>query len=71
VAEIVARYEAGEPSTALAAAFDLSKGSVIRLLREANITIRNQPLTDDHPTWLKLVHTPGADLDERVAEVVG
>ena len=23
------------------------------------------------PTWLKLVHTAGADLDERVAEVVG
>ncbi len=24
-----------------------------------------------NPTWLKLVHTAGADLDERVAEVVG
>ena len=23
------------------------------------------------PTWLKLVHTVGADLGERVAEVVG
>jgi hypothetical protein len=47
VAEIVARYEAGEPSTAVAASYELSKGSVIRLLREAGITIRHQGLTDD------------------------
>ncbi|GAC1402501.1 MAG: hypothetical protein NVS4B6_27760 [Mycobacterium sp.] len=47
VAEIVSRYEAGEPSTAIAASHALSKGSVIRLLREADIPIRNQGLTDD------------------------
>lgn len=47
VAEIVARYEAGEPSTAIANLFDLSKGSVIRLLRDAGVTIRNQGMTDD------------------------
>jgi transposase-like protein len=46
VAEIVARYEAGESSTAIAASYGLSKGSVIRLLREAGITIRRQGLTD-------------------------
>jgi hypothetical protein len=45
--EIVARYEAGEPSTAIAASFGLSKGSVIRLLREASIPIRNQGLSSD------------------------
>ena len=47
VAEIVARYDAGEASTAIATSCGLSKGSVIRLLREAGITIRNQGLTDD------------------------
>lgn len=46
-AEIVTRYEAGEPSTAVAARFGISKGSVIRLLREAGVPIRNQGLTDD------------------------
>lgn len=45
LAEIVARYEAGEPSTAIAASYGLSKGSVIRLLREAGVLIRNQGLT--------------------------
>jgi hypothetical protein len=47
VAGIVARYEAGEPSTAIAASFGMSKGSVIRLLREAGVFIRNQGLSDD------------------------
>jgi len=47
VAEIVARYEAGEPSTALAVAFGISKGSVLKLLREAGTQIRNQGLSDD------------------------
>ena len=46
VAEIVACYEADEPSTAIAASYGLSKGSVIRLLREAGITIRRQGLSD-------------------------
>jgi DNA invertase Pin-like site-specific DNA recombinase len=46
VAEIVSRYQAGEPSTAIAASYGLSKSSVIQLLREAGITIRRQGLTD-------------------------
>lgn len=47
VAKIVARYEAGEPSTALGAVFGISKGSVVRLLREAGVAIRNQGLTNE------------------------
>jgi transposase-like protein len=47
VAEIVARYESGEPSTAVAASHGISKASVIRLLREAGVSIRNQGLSDD------------------------
>src|SRR3977135_1820980 len=35
IKHIVSRYEAGEPSTALAAAFGINKGSVIRLLLAA------------------------------------
>ena len=42
IAQIIARCDAGERSTALAAAFRIIKGSVIRLLREADIAIRNQ-----------------------------
>jgi hypothetical protein len=62
VAEIVARYEAGEPSTALAIAFGISKGSVIRLLRDAGVTIRNQGLTNDQVTKAAQLYTSGQSL---------
>ncbi len=42
---IVTRYEAGEPSTSLMKAFNLSKGSVLKVLREAGVTMRNQGLS--------------------------
>jgi hypothetical protein len=44
IRQIVARYEAGEPSTALMQAFGLSKGSVLKVLREAGVAVRNQGL---------------------------
>lgn len=47
ITEIVARYKAGVPSTALAAAFGISKSSIIRLLREAGVKVRKQGLTDE------------------------
>jgi hypothetical protein len=40
MAELVAAYEAGTPSTQLTKAYNLGKGSVLRLLREASVTIR-------------------------------
>ena len=69
VAQIVERYETGEPSTTLAAAYGISKGSVIKLLREAGVKIRNQGLTDDqssHALSRRVVagqyrRTPGVD----------
>ncbi len=45
IRQIVARYEAGEPSTALMKKFDLSKGSVLKVLREAGVAMRNQGLS--------------------------
>jgi hypothetical protein len=44
---IVTRYEAGEPSTSLMKAFNLSKGSVLKVLREAGATMRNQGLSQE------------------------
>jgi hypothetical protein len=46
IRQIVARYEAGEPSTALMQAFGLSKGSVLEVLRDARVAMRNQGLSD-------------------------
>ena|ERR1700733_864808 len=62
VAEIVARYEAGEPSTAIAASYGLSKGSVIRLLRDADIPIRNQGLTEDQIAGAAQLYASGLSL---------
>ncbi|MRH93444.1 hypothetical protein GFY24_39590 [Nocardia sp. SYP-A9097] len=36
---IVIRYESGEPSTALMKAFGLSRGSVLKVLRETGVTM--------------------------------
>lgn len=62
IAEIIARYEAGEPSKALAAAFGISKGSAIRLLREAGVKIRKQRLTDDQIDEAANLYTDGKSL---------
>jgi hypothetical protein len=48
ITKIIERYKAGEPSTAIANTFNISKGSVIRLLREAGTPIR-KPTTDQRP----------------------
>ena len=61
--ELVTRYEAGEPSTALAAAFGINKGSVIRVLRDAGITIRNQGLSDDQIAEAARLYTSGLSLE--------
>ncbi len=47
IRQIVARYEAGEPSTALMKEFSLSKGSVLKVLREAGVAMRNQGLSGE------------------------
>jgi hypothetical protein len=62
VAEIVARYEAGEPSTAVAASYGLSKGSVIRLLHEAGIPIRRQGLTVEQTSEAARLYESGWSL---------
>lgn len=62
VAEISARYEAGEPSTAIASSCGLSKGSVIRLIREAGISIRRQGLTNNQITEAAQLYDSGLSL---------
>jgi DNA invertase Pin-like site-specific DNA recombinase len=62
VAELVARYEAGEPSTALATLFGISKGSVLRLLRDADVPIRKQRLSDDQITEAARLYASGLSL---------
>jgi hypothetical protein len=45
VNQLIKEYEDGKSSYELAASYNLNKGSVIRLLREAGVAIRRQSLT--------------------------
>lgn len=69
IAEIIARYEAGESSPSLATTFSLSKGSIIRLLREADIPIRNQPLTEEQVNEAALMYESGQSLAKIAAHL--
>lgn len=45
VNELIKQYESGKSSYELAKVYGINKGSVIRLLRDAGVSIRNQGLT--------------------------
>lgn len=45
-AEVVADYEAGMPTTKLTGKYGLGKSSVLRLLRDADVEMRRQPLSE-------------------------
>jgi len=62
VAEIIAHYEAGEPSTAIATTYGISKGSVIRLLRDAGVPIRKQGLTEEGVAEAARLYASGQSL---------
>lgn len=45
--EVIARYQAGEHTTALAKEYDVAKATILGVLRDSNIVVRRQPLTPD------------------------
>ncbi len=47
VREIVERYESGTTTPALCAEYSLSKGGILKLLRDEGVQLRNQPLSTD------------------------
>lgn len=57
-----AEYEAGTPTTRLAAHFDLSKGAVLELLHEAGVSMHRQPLTDQERSDARRLHETGLSL---------
>lgn len=66
-AEIVARYEAGETSTALAAEYGVAKSTVLNLLRTSGAAVRRQPLTPEQVSEAVRLYESGLSLSE-VAE---
>jgi len=47
VAQLVADYEAGVPTTQLTSRYHLGKSSVLRLLAEAGVAMRKRPMTPE------------------------
>jgi Putative ATPase subunit of terminase (gpP-like) len=68
--EIVAAYQAGAPSTALATTYGLGKGSVLRLLRNAGVAMRNQGLSEADINVAVALYAAGWSL-ARIAEQYG
>jgi hypothetical protein len=50
VAQLVADYEAGIPTTELMVSYRIGKGTVLRLLESAGVPRRHQPLTPEQCT---------------------
>ncbi|MGW4126042.1 helix-turn-helix domain-containing protein [Nocardia sp. NPDC004711] len=70
IRQIVARYEAGEPSTALMSAFGLSKGSLLKVLRDAGVAMRNQGLSPEQINEAEQLYGAGWSL-ARIGEKLG
>jgi hypothetical protein len=47
VAQLIADYQAGAPSTALMQTYGIGKGTVLKILEDHGVSRRNQPLADD------------------------
>ncbi|WP_138442989.1 helix-turn-helix domain-containing protein [Sinomonas susongensis] len=67
--QIVARYEAGEPTTALAAEFGVAKSSLLRLLEVRGIAMRNQRLTSDQKQQILQLRKQGTAIRAIAARV--
>lgn len=63
-AEVVARYEAGEPSTSLAVAFGVAKSTILGVLRDGNVVMRRQPLTSEQVDRARELYESGGSLSQ-------
>lgn len=67
IAKIVQDYQDGMTSPAIGKQYGINKGSVIRLLREAGVPVRNQPLDERHVAEAIALYRSGLSL-ARVGE---
>ncbi|MFZ2227162.1 MAG: hypothetical protein WA090_05170 [Candidatus Nanopelagicaceae bacterium] len=70
VAQLIADYESGTPSTKLIKIYRLGKGSVLKLLKEAGVRMRHQGLSSDNLEVAAALYREGMSLP-RVAEGFG
>jgi len=70
MADIVARYEAGETTQQVGNRYAISKTRVATVLREQGVTIRRQGLTDDQVSKAAQLYAAGESLLS-VAAILG
>ena len=64
---MVARYEAGETSTALAAEYSVAKSTILGILRASNVVVRRQSMTSEQVSQAARLYDSGLSLSQ-VAE---
>jgi len=60
--QLVSDYEDGTPTTSLTQKYKLGKGTVIRLLHDNGVPLRNQPLAPDQRTEAIALYQQGWSL---------
>ncbi len=63
-ADVAARYEAGETSTALAVEHGVAKSTILGILRANNIVVRRQPLTASQVSEAVRLYESGLSLSQ-------
>ncbi len=63
-AGVVARYEAGETSTGLAAEYGVAKSTILGILRASNVVVRRQPLTSEQVSESARLYESGLSLSQ-------
>ncbi len=62
IAELVAAYEAGTSTPELCKHYELSKGGVLKLLSDAGVKMRKQPMTDEQTELAVKLYGEGRSL---------
>ncbi|MCZ4327902.1 hypothetical protein [Brachybacterium paraconglomeratum] len=68
-ADVVARYSAGETSTALAKEYGVAKSTILGILRAHSVVVRRQPLTEQQVAEAARLYEAGSSLSQ-VAEAL-
>lgn len=63
IAEIVAKYQSGVTTPSLCVEYALSKGGLLKLLRDEGVQLRCQPLSDEQVCEAAVLYKKGKSLE--------
>ncbi|MBF4561167.1 helix-turn-helix domain-containing protein [Microbacterium sp. VKM Ac-2870] len=63
-AAVVTRYSNGETSTALAEEYGVAKSTILRILREARVVVRRQPMSPEQVSKAAQLYEAGLSLSQ-------